>query len=458
MRKTINIISMLGVLLLAANALLFAQQQVAPREPLRLTVDCSRFRGPDDSTAQLEVYYSFPQGGLIYVPDSAGYKGMLDIILTAKRKDSVVYKARWLAPHVVSDTSMIVKGMNLVSLQALQLSAGEYVFKLVARDVANEARKDSVTFRMPVRPVGPGKTVLSDLEFASIIRRTEQKSVFYKNKIEVRPNVGGVYGENQTCFYYAEGYNLLGGEDKADYILRSSVFDAVGREVLNWDRPQKRKYESSVILDTVAIRNLKTGTYTLLLSLLDSARKTLTTSGKKFYVYNSILGLDSSLQSSTGSLPLNIYATMDEPELDEEWKETRYEALPEEQTQYAGLKGVDAKRKFLTNFWRRRPTGMRETYMARVEYANQSFHMMGKQGYRTDRGRVYITYGAPDDYERHPNESDNRPYEVWLYNSLQGGVEFDFVLRSPGGDYELVNSTHRNELHDNNWQRYLTLQ
>jgi GWxTD domain-containing protein len=458
MRKILDIVFRLSLMLLAASAVVFAQGQIAPREPLRLTMDCSRFRGPDDTTAQLEVYYSFPQAGLTYLPDSAGYKGVLDITLTAKKKDSLFYQQRWLAPHVVSDTAMLIKGMNLVSLQILQLPAGEYVFKMVASDAANESRHDSVTFRMPVRPVGQGKVMLSDVEFASIIRRAEQKTVFYKNKIEVRPNVGGLYGENQQCFYYAEAYNLLAGEDKGDYVLRSSVFDAVGREVLNWDRPQKRKYESSVILDTVSIRNLKTGTYTLLLSVLDSTRKTLTSSGKKFYVYNSVLGLDSSLQTSTGSLPLNIYATMDEPELDDEWKQTKYEALPDEQSQYNSLKGVDAKRKFLTNFWRRRPTGMRETYMARVAYANQNFHMMGRPGYRTDRGRVYITYGPPDDYERHPNESEYRPYEVWTYNSIQGGVEFDFVLRSPGGDYELVNSTHRNELHDANWQRYLTLQ
>lgn len=457
MRKTFYT-AFVACLMLGSFATSNAQQQLPPREPLRITVDASRFRGPDDSTAQVEIYYSFPQGGLTYVPDSAGFKGTLDLVLSAKRRDSVVYQSRWLAPHVVSDTAMLVSGMNLVSLQVVQLPAGEYVFKLTARDAANESRKDSVTFRLPVRPISEGKLVLSDVEFASSIRRSDQKNAFYKNRMEIRPNVGGVYSENQPCFYYTEAYNLLAGEDRSDYVIRSAVFDAVGREMLSWDRPQKRKYESSVIIDTVSIRNLKTGTYTLLLSVLDTTRKTLTSSGKKFFVYNSVLGLDSTLQSAAGSLPLNIYATMDESELDEEWKESRYEALPDEISQYSGLKGVDAKRKFLTNFWRRRPAGMRDMYMSRVAYANQNFHMMGRPGFRTDRGRVYITYGPPDDYERHPNESEYRPYEVWTYNSIQGGVEFDFVLRSPGGDYELVNSTHRNELHDSNWQRYLTLQ
>jgi len=78
---------------------------------------------------------------------------------------------------------------------------------------------------------------------------------------------------------------------------------------------------------------------------------------------------------------------------------------------------------------------------------------MGREGYRTDRGRVYIMYGPPDDNERHPNESDMRPYEIWSYHNIQGGVIFVFVQRSSTSEYELVHSTHRNELHDENWDR-----
>jgi hypothetical protein len=76
---------------------------------------------------------------------------------------------------------------------------------------------------------------------------------------------------------------------------------------------------------------------------------------------------------------------------------------------------------------------------------------MRREGYRSDRGRVHIMYGVPDDVERHPNETDMRPYEVWSYHAIQGGVVFVFVQRSTGGDYELLHSTHRNELHNENW-------
>jgi GWxTD domain-containing protein len=174
---------------------------------------------------------------------------------------------------------------------------------------------------------------------------------------------------------------------------------------------------------------------------------------KKFFVLNRELGIDSTLLSASTGVPLAEYMSMDESELDREFLWARWETLDAEKEQYESLKGVEAKRKFLSDFWRRRGPGFREEYLSRVAYSNANFNMMGRQGYRTDRGRVRIVYGAPDDIERHPNEGDSKPYEIWSYHNIQGGVIFVFVLRNEGGDYELVHSTHRNELHDENWDR-----
>jgi GWxTD domain-containing protein len=125
-----------------------------------------------------------------------------------------------------------------------------------------------------------------------------------------------------------------------------------------------------------------------------------------------------------------------------------------EREQYKKLSGAEPKRRFLADFWSRRGLGTRQEYLKRVGYANANLAVFGRAGYLTDRGRVYIMYGPPDDIERHPSEAESRPYEIWSFNNIQGGVEFVFVQRSPGGDYVLVHSTHRNELHDENWERF----
>ena len=442
-----------GLLTIIASAILQAQVAV-PRQPLRISVDVARFRGGDDKHSFLELYYAFPRNSLTFTKDSAGFSAGLDITLRVFQKDSAVLADRWLVPQVSAEAVADSPVMNLVGLAQVQLMQGEYLFKILGRDRFNVQRVDSITLRVPVRPVAENDPALSDLEFASSIRMNPPtQGQFYKNTLEVVPNVGGIFTEEQRCFYYAEAYNLVRGTDTIDYVLKATVFDAVGREVLSREKPKRRPGESSVIADQFSVGRLKTGTYALVLSLIDTAGKSLATSGKKFYVYNSQLGVDSSLLSAAANLPLNMYMAMGEAELDQEYRWLRYEANDTERSNYEQLSGADAKRKFLSEFWRVRPAGRRDEYLARVAVANQTMRAGPKDGYRTDRGRVLIMYGSPDDVDRHPNEIDSRPYEIWSFNNIQGGVIFVFVQRTSGGEYELVHSTHRNELHDENWNR-----
>jgi len=53
---------------------------------------------------------------------------------------------------------------------------------------------------------------------------------------------------------------------------------------------------------------------------------------------------------------------------------------------------------------------------------------------------------------------DTKPYEIWHYNDLQGGVTFDFADLYGIGDYLLLNSTARGEYQDANWQNRITIQ
>ncbi len=374
---------------------------------------------------------------------------------TVTRGDSVVFQDRWLVPSVIRDSTTLLRGLNLVGVCQVPLRRGEYLLKVVGRDKYNPARRDSAGVRFTMSPAGADRVLLSDIELASIVRKSSQHSPFYKNTLEVIPNVGGLYSADQPCYFYAEAYNLLFASDTSDFIVRSVVNDAIGREKFTRDRIKKRIGESLVIVDQLPLAELRTGTYSLTLSVLDTAKKLVAATTRKFFVLNEKLGTDSTMLASGSTVPLAVYASMTEAELDEEFKEARYEATDTEQAQYKLLKGVDAKRAFLSGFWRRRPVGFREEYMARVAYANANFHSMGTAGYRCDRGRVYIVYGPPDDNERHPSESDSRAYEIWSYHSIQGGVIFVFVQRNTTGEYDLVHSTDRNELHDDNWQRFL---
>ena len=421
-----------------------------PAEPLKLFVDFSRFRGTD-RMLYVEFYYSFSQRSLTYVVDEQGLSAAVDLSISISRGDSSVFTDRWIVPHSFPDTNAVPGSVNLVAISAAELSEGDYVATVVGRDRNDPARHDTVLAAIPIAPFDESKVLLSDLELANSILEGSEGSPFYKNTLEVIPNARGIFGGQQLCYLYAEVYNLQADTSAIEYFVKTVVVDAARREVISRKKPRKRTSESAVIVDQIVVGRMHTGTYSVGVMIVDSADNILSSASKRLFVYNEMMGMDSTLAQPQVRGLASLYASMSEGDLDQEFSYARYEARDEDKRQYEALTGVDAKRVFLEEFWSKRPLGLREEYLQRVEFANRYYRVLGRPGYRTDRGRVHIVYGPPNDYDRHPNEPQSRPYETWTYEEIQGGVMFVFVQRVVNGEYELVHSTHRNEIHDDQW-------
>ncbi len=156
---------------------------------------------------------------------------------------------------------------------------------------------------------------------------------------------------------------------------------------------------------------------------------------------------------------------MSEEEIDDLFSKSKYIATNPEIEKYKALSTEDAKREFIYNFWKARdenPADERNenylNYVNRVNLSNERFSALGKKGWKTDRGRVIIVYGEPTEIQRFPNQTNTRPYEIWRYESIEGGVEFYFGDLTGFNDYQLLHSTKRGELRDDNWQRRITIQ
>lgn len=77
-------------------------------------------------------------------------------------------------------------------------------------------------------------------------------------------------------------------------------------------------------------------------------------------------------------------------------------------------------------------------YFERIAYAEKNFSG-GDRGWRSDRGRVFVRHGSPDEIQRYPYEINSFPYEVWFY--YRDNLRFIFVDRHGFGQYVLVNPT-----------------
>lgn len=103
---------------------------------------------------------------------------------------------------------------------------------------------------------------------------------------------------------------------------------------------------------------------------------------------------------------------------------------------------LNEKQAFFKRFWKERDPNpatakneLMDEYFKRVNYANRQFSSFNLKGWLSDRGRILVKFGAPDDIERHPFEIDTRPYEIWRYYSLR--KTFLFQDYSGFGDYRL---------------------
>ncbi len=423
--------------------------------------------GYDTTSNYVEFYYSFNQESLTVVnTDSADYiYGILHISITDSATGEFVVNNNWLVPNIIRDTSDFNK--SLIGAIGFVIGEGVYYCKLSGADAQDSLKTKTIDGYISVNPYLKLSTSMSDLQLASNIipQSTNESSIFYKNTYEVTPMPTAIFGENlPVLFYYTELYNLSDESGSDSLRLDQLVFNSREQLIINKSKQIGRKVDSRVEVGSVHAYKLPTDTYTLVCTLIDSIAGHGVSSSKKFFVYNPGVVYVDTFTSQTSSVLSTAFGVMSEEELDDLYSKAKYIALQSEMDQYDLLTNLEGKREFIFNFWEARSNDPLVSenysylaYLERVKESNAKYGAMGKKGWKTDRGRVYIMYGEPNEIERYPNEPQTRPYEKWNYNDIEGGVQFIFGDITGFSDYQLIHSTKRGELRDEYWLRRISI-
>lgn len=458
--------SVLGILLLIT--LVLALPVFPQKTDLVYDLSLAQFRGID-SLKFVEFYFSIPLNQLVLVPKEDVYNIGFSVSLQALKDDSVFARSESRHPYTTEGGEEALQ-QSVLSVQNLYLPAGKFEITAEISDLFGDNSK-KVSFPLNVEAVPEDSLYLSDIQLATLIQRDNKKTQFYKNGYKVLPNVLNVFGNNlPALFYYAEIYNFArsSADDTSSYVVQRRILDAEKKVVKSLPpKSRKKPGASAVELGRISVVSMKSGTYVFEIEVQDNSSSQNFKRVKKFFIYRPQDFTDSTRVSElaagddgSGLYPDSRYDTMTEKELDQEFETTKYIATKDEQNTYKKL-NLDAKRKFILEFWGRRDPDIntkknefRDIYLSRVKYANEHFGGF-KAGWKTDRGRVLLMYGEPDDIDRSPFSSETKPYQVWRYYSVQGGVEFVFVDKRNFGDLELVHSTARGELNDYQWSRWI---
>ena len=137
------------------------------------------------------------------------------------------------------------------------------------------------------------------------------------------------------------------------------------------------------------------------------------------------------------------------------YEEVAWIITPEERKAFLALGTAQERAKFEAEFWKRRAfnttqesaESARKEHYRRLAHANRTFQTDDTPGWKTDRGRVWILHGPPDEIRAYPNGPvghrrylRDRPngyhmatpyaYEQWFYLEIEGfggDVELEFV-------------------------------
>jgi GWxTD domain-containing protein len=132
----------------------------------------------------------------------------------------------------------------------------------------------------------------------------------------------------------------------------------------------------------------------------------------------------------------------------------------EERSAFVHLQTNEEREQFIEAFWQRRnpdpespENTFKEEHYRRIAYANEHY-ASGIPGWKTDRGRIYIIWGPPDEIQTHPTggsydrppdegggSTSTYPFEDWRYRYLEGigeNVEIEFVDPTMSGEYRLT--------------------
>ena len=437
------------------------------------TVDVSGFRGPEEQT-YLEFYFLCrPSEFTLEEKEDRIYVATFSIDLSIiDDQENVVFQTVQKREYQ-TDRPVVVtrRGEERVVLEqiAAGVAAGSYRAKVLVTDL-NSKRYGEATKPFIAQPLDSTELSVSDLQFSTLIQRTDEQNRFTKNGLLVLPNPLRIFEKwsempedgsykPRNMFLYFEIYNLAPDStgNEAAYDIYPAVTSHANDMTFPLPPKKNRRITGTDGLDVIALdyMTFPEGVYTLEIKVRDAQTGTEASSSAVFEIVQpppppppvTVLTEE---QAKRGRRMLAILANKRERDL--------YDNLD-----------LAGKTEFLIAFWRMRDptpeTPENESMMVFNERFSYADFQLG--GAESDRGSVFIRYGQPEEIVRHDTDNIMKSYQVWYYTE---GVEGDPSRTSEGGRhffifgdrrgigrYELMHSSARGELYNPNWRHDLQL-
>lgn len=382
-------------------------------EKERFFLDVMNFVSEEEGKTRADIFIQIPYTEIQFIKKLDGFEAKYSITLSVfgDNKNMLIAEKTFNESITSKEFEQTVSKNNFnLNLRSFLLIPGSYVLR--AEVIDKDSRKSNVReIPFTVRDLSAPVSV------SDIMIIAKQTAVEGNKKIV--PNVSrnvSVQKEGVPLFF--EIYSEKDTVFQVEYFIQ----DLKGENIISDSKETEVAKGRNQIFHTVEANDLGLGSYRIAV-LLKSNGNVSTTISKIFQ--SRLLGIPAAIK-----------------DLDKAISQLRYIATGSELDFIEDARDSEEKIKRYMDFWKKKdPTPntednqLFEEYYKRVDYANKNFsHYV--EGWKTDRGMVFIILGAPSNVERHPFEYNSKPYEVWEYYQLN--KQFVFLDETGFGDYRLV--------------------
>ncbi|MBD3637449.1 MAG: GWxTD domain-containing protein [Crocinitomicaceae bacterium] len=421
------------------------------------------FQTPDNST-YITTLLQFSGGTFKYLNTPSGnLRTTVEITHIFESNDSIVLIDKYQLDSPEMQDSIVD---DFFDIQHYGLDPGVYTYELIIKDmVSGEEVNGQQTLK--IEEVSDEQIEFSDIEFIQSASKTIEKNNFVKNGFLLLPYMTNYFPpEMDKIAFYLEIYNadiLLGANEK--FLLTYSISDYNTNRNLEGIFHFQRLTTSPVVpvIGYLPIDGVPTGDFNLVLNIVNKENDTIASKSMFF--------------QRRSDMKTN-YIDVDQVVIDDGWMS---EISRDSMAYFLGsimpispryeyesirkmLKGTDTTQmeKYFYAFWIKtspeNPQKAWYDYRRSVYYCEKLFGTQIKYAWETDRGRIWLKYGAPNQFIDRPNEPSAYPYQIWHYYRIGQRSNVRFIFYNPDlvtNDYPLLHSDMQGELQNYRWQNDL---
>jgi GWxTD domain-containing protein len=370
----------------------------------------------------------------------------------------------YFAMRVASEAEAALKDYRIFNKLSLFARPGVYAARLNVYDVVSKNKGEFFINRIMVPAPDKERLVISGVSLAYRIDyvgpTADTNFRLIKNGYRIYPNPIAIFSTEDTSLSaYHEVYNLLPSQTSGSAL--QLTYNILGKDSTFLGelgvRTNPGGDSSAIVVATFDIKDWPVGLYYLQIIALEQGSARSDTSVVPFGIIYPVG------TSTTFAMPQFFDDPYERLLLSEKISLVDYLLTP---TQKETMKALSdsGKINYLNQYWKEHDSNPstemienRVDLVRRYEDANRMFSTDVKNynGWSSDRGRIYLTYGPWEEIDEVSSPRVGNAYVVWYYRTLGEGKLFVFEDWSGNGDYRLVHSNVYGEVFSREWDDLL---